>query len=210
MRANNKIRIPWYRRNITVSIDEDEGIQPISIDFPDGARPTPVRQAQPVRQPATQPSLRPSLQPSLNPVLNPAPDIGENPFRMPGLAPLPIPLPIPGREQNQRFPSNNPAPVMSENQIDFITKIQMVSALSGIGAVKVYDFLSNYQYDGMKLSDFHSSAEKEFGIFAATVLSTLIVGKHIVGNWGKRLGFLVSPPILDDDLVKQYFKETDA
>jgi hypothetical protein len=96
---NNKIKIPWYRRNIGDIGTEVNGIEPLSFNLPPiSTTPKPKLEPktvrQPVRVPVTSPVTAPNFQPDWQP----------KPFPLP----LPFPPPIPVPEQKPNNP--NPAP----------------------------------------------------------------------------------------------------
>lgn len=113
-RANNKIAIPWYRRNVRFKGIGDMENNSMSLDLPfprprirTRTRPQPVRQ--PVRVPVTSPVNAPVTAPSMepNPITNPIPEPVPNPIKSPVPNPYhpdsyapPIPVPIPERRPN--------------------------------------------------------------------------------------------------------------
>jgi len=95
-KANNKIAIPWYRRNVRFNGGDDMESNSISFNLPaNNPRPNPTPR-QPVRQPVTVPVTDPVRSPVTSPVPEPSP------------LPNPFPNPIPLPERNPNNP--NPAP----------------------------------------------------------------------------------------------------
>jgi hypothetical protein len=112
-KADNKIKIPWYRRNVGIENQDLEGVPPLSLPpiLPIVPKPNPNPVRQPVRQPSTQPATEPSRQPVRAPFAQPEPQPNPfpNPWGLPNPYPLPKPFPIPER-QPQREPQGQPAP----------------------------------------------------------------------------------------------------
>lgn len=116
-KANNKIGIPWYRRNVSFNGGDDMG-NTISFNLPTNNRPKiEIRTRQPVREPVPQPATQPALQPVPDWVLDTAKRLRElyeqerlkNPLGYPIPNPIPTPVPIPSPERNPNNP-NNPSP----------------------------------------------------------------------------------------------------
>lgn len=234
MSADNKIGIPWYRRNIKSIGELDNGIKPLSLDFKPIPKPRPKPNpkprrpiTEPVPEPATQPAKQPSTQPSTNPITNPVTSPFLNPVDLPNQFPTPFPLPPFG--DGKRNPNKNPqgqptlpafpamgydwnkpissyTPEQKSWGDNFIKQVERVAHMTGIGADKVYSFLKNYNYNDLTVPQFNRDATNEFGAIAATMLTILIVGKSLIGLWGKRAAMMFSPPInLDDDYFQQHF-----
>lgn len=130
--GNNKIQIPWYRRNVPLKIEADEVIIPIDNDFnrPPRSRTTqnprprrPQPETQPTTQPETEPATQPQTETELKPFIIPQPDINPQPFPTPNFPQdqwepkpfpgLPFPLPLPGTNGKkptlpQPAPKQNP------------------------------------------------------------------------------------------------------
>lgn len=106
MKGDNKIGIPWYRRNVKLgSGEEGTGINSVSSDF-NFPKPNPVRpqRPQPVRQPVRSPVRSPVTSPVPSPVTSPIPGIVPVPAPSPFPSPTPFPTPIP-------FPGARPTPI---------------------------------------------------------------------------------------------------
>lgn len=117
----NRIGIPWYRRNIMSQSVDENGIQPISFNFPKPKPPVvpnnpnpqtvpvPSTVPQPAPQPGTQPNPSPDdgakVKPKLFPFPLDVPDFG-NPFDPSGQQ-FPVPDPV---TQPAKRPSAKPAP----------------------------------------------------------------------------------------------------
>lgn len=215
-KADNKIAIPWYRRNIKIkSFDDTMESQPLSINFP--KPPTPnLRQPNPVRQPVTQPVTEPTTEPItepfpfLNPFPLPKPEGGfqpDNPFKNP------FPLPLPSPKDNKPTiptPNPNPIPQMIDDQqtwIDnFVKQVTIVAAVTNVGTKQIYEFVSSYEFEGKGMADFREDAANEFGMVAATLLTIGILGQQLVSLWGRRATMMFSPPInLDDEFFNEHF-----
>lgn len=107
---DNKIKIPWYRRRVTIRRVEQVDFIPADFGFRfpfARARPQPVRVADPVTQPATEPVMEPGRVPvrAVDPTLEPIPV----PEPFPGVPGIPVPepfpgIPLPGRVPGQPFP----------------------------------------------------------------------------------------------------------
>lgn len=94
MNGDNKIRIPWYRRNVSSIGELSDMSNPFSFGSNNIPRPNPnLRRAQTVRQLAPNPATQPARQPATNPAMQPN--------GVPNFIPEGIPLPIPGREQKR-------------------------------------------------------------------------------------------------------------
>jgi hypothetical protein len=222
---NNKINIPWYRANVEQI--SDLGINTPNNNFNNGSirsRPRPKAldpKPETVNVPVKIPSTVPVNIPATSPITNPL----DSPF------PFPVPIPFPAFRPNTNKPFNplpnvfNPNPFkpipqpVVQLKIDdtkwksnFIKQIELTAKVSGINASKVYDFISNYDYENLTVSKFRNDAKDEFGLVGATILTVLIVGKSLFGLWGKRVTTMFSPPInTNDEYFKKYFgnkKET--
>lgn len=209
-KADNKIAIPWYRRNVKFkSTDEDIDTQPLSINFPKPSinvrQPNPVKQ--PVRQPVTQPTTEPIIEPF--PFLNPFPlPKPEGEFDPNNSFPNPLPLPLPNPNKPV-IPSPSPSSQIIDDQpwIDnFVKQVTIVSTVTNVGTKQIYDYVSSYEFEGKGLAQFREDAANEFGMVAATLLTIAILGQQLVSLWGRRTTMMFSPPIkLDDDFFNEHF-----
>jgi len=120
-KADNKIGIPWYRRNIKLSTQED--VETVLSSFglpklpkprgvPRNPRPLPQEEPAPVRSPAKIPSMVPNGVPNLDPNLSPNPldklFPQDNPFNKE--FPLPIPIPPLPKPKDKNSPVGSPLP----------------------------------------------------------------------------------------------------
>lgn len=114
MKGDNKIGIPWYKRNVRLDSGEDTGgSNPVSSDF-DFPKPNPIRpqRPQPVRQPVRSPVRSPVSSPVKSPVTSPVTIPGlvpvPNPQGFPAPSPFPTPVPFPGARPTP-IPDNEPS-----------------------------------------------------------------------------------------------------
>lgn len=115
---DNKIKIPWYRRRVTIRRVDQVDFIPADFGFRfpfTRARPQPVRVAEPVTQPATQPVTEPASEPVRvpDPAMQPVPVPDFPGIPVPGRVPgIPVPGPVPGRlpQADDQTPYREPVP----------------------------------------------------------------------------------------------------
>jgi hypothetical protein len=100
--APNKIKIPWYNRNVKFDAGDDMGINnPVSFNLPNLKTRTRQR-TQPQEEPVTQPAMEPA----------PFPAMQQNPLQNPLQLPNPFPqlFPLPNNPLNPQNPATAPSP----------------------------------------------------------------------------------------------------
>lgn len=199
---DNKIKIPWYRRNIRITQHNENEIAPLNIDFRNIPKPStvvPDVEMSPVPEPS------PVIVPEPLPVQLPS----TPPLTAPELNPFPVPMPRPWEEIE--IPT---APTFDEKQRgwvrDFVTRVKLVANITGKSAKEIYDFLNEYDYKNLTVPQFNQDVKREYGLVGGTILTVLIVGKQLVSLWGRRVTIMFNPPVkLDDTFFQEYFDRKD-
>lgn len=122
MIGDNKIEIPWYRRNVkSVSQEEDNITTFPTIQIPrvPQVRPKPP---EPIREPVPEPVKEPSRVPSKVPTGEPTtiPNFGTDPLGLPFPKDFPLPIPFPKKNPQGEGQSNNPFKQPIPSPLDII------------------------------------------------------------------------------------------